>query len=117
MKKVVIWHNPRCSKSRETLKLLQQKGVDFEIFEYLKEPVSESDIEQLLQKLELTPIQLIRTKEDLFQSQYAKMELTDLQLIKLMSDNTKLIERPIVLAKEKAAIGRPPENVLKLLDL
>ncbi|AZG73596.1 arsenate reductase (glutaredoxin) [Shewanella livingstonensis] len=114
--KTTIYHNPRCSKSRETLALLQANNVDITIIEYLKTPLSATEIQTILQQLGLTARQLMRTKEDEYKAQnLADTSLSEDQLIAAMVTTPKLIERPIVLANNKAAIGRPPENVLSIL--
>lgn len=110
-----IYHNPRCSKSRQTLALLTDQGVEVEIIEYLKNPPSISKLSEILKILDLTPRELMRTKEDVYKAQNLdNADLTTKELIKLMVENPKLIERPIVLFKGKGIIGRPPENVLNL---
>lgn len=113
---VTIYHNPRCSKSRETLALLEAKGIKPTIIEYLKSPPSSAELKRILEILGLKPRDLMRLKE----ASYAALGLgaaglTEDQLIKAMVENPVLIERPIVLANGKAAIGRPPENVLTIL--
>ncbi|MCK5889021.1 MAG: arsenate reductase (glutaredoxin) [Methylococcales bacterium] len=113
---VKIFHNPRCSKSRQTLQLLQEQGIEPDIVEYLKNPPSKAEIEDILQKLNIQPRELMRTKE----AEYKEMALNDENLthdalVNAMLKTPKLIERPIVLANGKAAIGRPPENVLSIL--
>ena len=114
--KTIIYHNPRCSKSRETLALLQANNADITVVEYLKTPPSATEIQTMLQLLGLTARQLMRTKEDEYKSQHlADASLSEAQLIAAMVATPKLIERPIVLANNKAAIGRPPENVLSIL--
>lgn len=113
---IKIFHNPRCSKSRQTLQLLQEQGIEPEIIEYLKTPPTASELDEILQKLDLQPRELMRKKEAEYKE--AGMDnnaLTRQQLIAGMIANPKLIERPIILANGKAAIGRPPENVLKIL--
>lgn len=113
---IKIFHNPRCSKSRQTLQLLQEQGIEPEIIEYLKTPPTASELDEILQKLDLQPRELMRKKEAEYKD--AGMDnnaLTRQQLIAGMIANPKLIERPIILANGKAAIGRPPENVLKIL--
>ncbi len=113
---VKIFHNPRCSKSRQTLQLLQEKGIEAEVIEYLKTPPSAEELKQILQKLDMSPRDLMRKKEaDYKTSGMNNPELDDDALIQGMLDFPKLIERPIVLANDKAAIGRPPENVLEIL--
>ncbi|MEE9337850.1 MAG: arsenate reductase (glutaredoxin) [Methylococcaceae bacterium] len=113
---VKIFHNPRCSKSRQTLQLLQEQGVEPEIIEYLKTPPTQTELEDILKKLNMQPRDLMRKREAEYKS--AGMDNPDLDnnaLINGMVQNPKLIERPIVLANDKAAIGRPPEDVLTIL--
>jgi len=113
---VKIYHNPRCSKSRQTLQLLEEQGVQAEIIEYLKTPPTAEELEHILQLLKLQPRELMRSKEAEYKA--TGMDNTDLSredLIAGMVATPKLIERPIVLANGKAAIGRPPENVLTIL--
>lgn len=113
---VVIYHNPRCSKSRETLALLREQGVEPESIEYLKTPPSISELKKILSLLGLKPRELMRKKETEYKIlKLDDKSLSDDQLIKAMHENPRLIERPIVLANGKAALGRPPENVLKIL--
>jgi arsenate reductase len=113
---VTIYHNPRCSKSRATLQLLEARGIKPKIVEYLKTPPSAAEIKAILKKLGLKPHDLMRKNEP----RYAELRLKDLDLdedalIALMVENPILIERPIVVAGGKAAIGRPPEKVLEIL--
>lgn len=116
MTQTTIYHNPRCSKSRETLALLEQQGCDIILVEYLKNPPTAKDIRDILAKLGISARQLMRTKEAEYQTLgLADSSLTELQLIEAMVNTPKLIERPIVLANQSAAIGRPPENVLTIL--
>ncbi|HIO90720.1 MAG TPA: arsenate reductase (glutaredoxin) [Campylobacterales bacterium] len=115
MCKVEIWHNPRCSKSRATYELLQEKGVDIEVVEYLKTENSVEDIKNLLGMLDMKAKDLMRTKEDIFKELNLKeIEDEDL-LIRAMVAHPKLIERPIVIKDAKAVIGRPIENVIELI--
>jgi arsenate reductase (glutaredoxin) len=113
---VTIYHNPRCSKSRQTLALLQGKGIEPEIIEYLSSPPDAATLGRILGKLGLEPRELMRRKE----APYKELGLGDEgmsrdALIQAMADNPILIERPIVLSGEKAALGRPPEQVLEIL--
>ena len=113
---VTIYHNPRCSKSRQTLALLEESGATPEVIEYLKTPPSTKELDAILMKLGKEPRDLMRQKE----LPFAVLELDDATksraaLIEAMVENPVLIERPIVLANGKAAIGRPPENVLDIL--
>jgi arsenate reductase len=112
--KTVIFHNPRCGKSRTALILLHEQNQDVEIVEYLKDTPTEKDIKKLLTILNLKPIQLIRVKEEVFK-EFKNKELTDLQYIELMVKYPILIERPIVIKGNKAIIGRPPQLILGIL--
>ncbi len=112
---VQIWHNPRCSKSRTTLALLQDRGIDPEIIDYRKTPPDESALREALAKLGRTPIEIMRSGDKLFKELgLSKTDDPDV-LIRAMAEHPMLIERPIVLANGKAAIGRPPESVLDIL--
>ena len=113
--KVVIYHNPRCSKSRNTIALLREKGIEPQIIEYLKDVLDSKEISSLCSKLNLTPGQLIRTGEGIYKENYSQKELSDNESIEAMVAHPILIERPIVVCNSKAAIGRPPENVLTIL--
>ncbi|AQS35823.1 glutaredoxin-dependent arsenate reductase [Shewanella psychrophila] len=116
MTMVSIIHNPRCSKSRQTLALLEERDCEIQIVEYLKSPLKKSEVESILTKLGLNARELMRTKETEYKEQdLANTNLTEEQLIQAIVDTPKLLERPIVLANDKAAIGRPPENVLAIL--
>jgi len=116
MKKVTIYHNPRCSKSRQTLELLQKKGTQPEIILYLQTPPTPEKIKEILTQLNLTPRELIRKKETPYkENNLENPNLTETQLIQAMHDNPILIERPIVQTNNKAALGRPPENILTIL--
>lgn len=111
-----IFHNPRCSKSRQTLELLTERGIEPEIIRYLETPPTEQQLEDILAALELDPRDLMRTKEKEYKEQgLDDPDLSREQLIAAMVATPKLIERPIVLANGKAALGRPPENVLSIL--
>lgn len=113
---IVIFHNPRCSKSRQTLQLLQEQGIEPEVVEYLSEPPSKAHLKQILKILGMQPRELMRRKENEYKELgLADESLTQEQLITAMLENPKLIERPIVINGDKAAIGRPPENVLAIL--
>ena len=111
-----IYHNPRCSKSRDTLKLLQANGIEPEIIEYLKTPLTKADFEDILQKLGIKPRDLMRKKEPEYRDNWLDVEsVTDDELIEAMRTIPKLMERPVVIIGDKAAIGRPPENILAIL--
>lgn len=114
--KAKIYHNPRCSKSRQTLALLEEKDVDLEIVEYLKAPLDEKTLKSVLKKLDMNPMDLMRKGESVFKELSLAEKADDTQaLIDAMVANPILIERPIVLANDKASIGRPPESVLEIL--
>lgn len=113
---VTIWHNPRCSKSRETLKLLTDRGIEPAVVEYLKTPPGPDEIRDALHKLGLAPRALMRRKEAPYKAEgLADASLSDDDLIRAMHDRPVLIERPVVFAGGKAALGRPPERVLDIL--
>ena len=113
---VAIYHNPRCSKSRATLELLEARGVKPKVIEYLKTPPSAAELKAILKKLGLSPRDLVRNGEALYAELGLKdRQLSDDQLIALMVANPILIERPIVVSGGKAAVGRPPEKVLEIL--
>lgn len=113
---VVIYHNPRCSKSRETLALLEGKGVKPKVVEYLKEPPSAAELKAILKKMGLAPRELMRRKEPPYAAlKLDNPKLSDDALVKAMVENPVLIERPIVVNGAKAALGRPPEDALKIL--
>ncbi len=114
MAEVKIYHNPECSKSRQTLDLVRARGVEPEIVEYLENPPDERTLELLLSKLGIEPEELVRKKEDLYEE--LNLEQADRrELIAAMVENPVLIERPIVVKGEQATLGRPPENVLNIL--
>ncbi len=113
---VKIYHNPRCSKSRQTLQLLKDHGIEPEVIEYLKTPPTAEEIDEILKMLDLEPRQLMRKKEAEYkQTGMDDESLNRESLIAGMVNTPKLIERPIVVTGNKAAIGRPPENVLTIL--
>jgi len=114
--KVTIYHNPRCSKSRQTLELLQNKGHDPDIIEYLKTPPSVEQLDEILRKLNKQPEDIIRTKESVYQD--LKLDTKNLDRngwIQILVEHPILMERPIVVCDDKAVLGRPPENILKIL--
>lgn len=111
----IIWHNPRCSKSRQTLALLQDHGEEVTIRAYLDDVPSAEDIRAALATLNLSAIDIIRTGEAIFKELGLSKTDDDATLIAAMARHPKLIERPIVLKGDRAAVGRPPENVLEIL--
>ena len=116
MTDVTIYHNPRCSKSRQTLELLQENNISPEIILYLEKSPSKTELTALLAKLGMTARELVRTSEDAYkQLGLADPNINETQLIDAMCNHPKLIQRPIVVAGNKAVLGRPAENVLTLL--
>ena len=111
-----IYHNPRCSKSRDSYNLLESKGLDFETVEYLKTPLSKEDLKEVLKKLNMKAEDIIRKGEPDFKENFKGKKLTEAQWISAMVKYPKLIERPIVVKEDKAVIGRPLENVENLLS-
>ena len=113
---VTIYHNPRCSKSRQTLELIQQHGISANIVEYLKSDLSKKELQKAVRLLDVDIREIIRTGDSLYSELgLADVSLTQDQLIEAIIENPTLLQRPIVVANEKAVIGRPPENVLKIL--
>ena len=113
---VTIFHNPRCSKSRETMQIIESKGISPDVVEYLKQPPDYQELSATLELLGLEPRQLMRTKEKPYKdNNLDDPALTREDLIRAMIDNPILIERPIVIHDGKAVIGRPPEKVLEVL--
>ena len=113
---VTIYHNPKCSKSRQTLELLSAKGITPTIIEYIKNPPTVEKLKEILSQLGIMPRDLMRKKEDIYKElELGIVSLSDKDLIDLMVEHPILIERPIVIANGKAVLGRPPENVLDIL--
>lgn len=111
-----IYHNPRCSKSRQTLQLLEQAGVQPEVVLYLEQTPNASQLGEIIHKLGISPRHLLRKGEDAYKEQNLSDDsLSDQQLIDAMVTSPKLIERPIVVKGDKAVLGRPPENIQSLL--
>ncbi len=109
-----IYHNPRCAKSRAALKYLDEKGVFFEIIEYLKEPLTEKELATILKKLDMKPLDLIRKNESLYKENYKGKDFTEREWINIIVDNPKLLERPIVVNGSKAVLARPAEKIDEL---
>ena len=117
MSEVTIYHNPRCSKSRQTMELLEERGITPKVVEYLQSPPDTETLALILERLGLSPRQLMRKKEEPYGTLgLDDQTLSDARLIQAMVDNPILIERPIVVANDRVAVGRPPENVLTILD-
>lgn len=112
---MIIYYNPRCSKCREAKELLEENKCDFTIREYLQEPPSKKELKELVIKLGCKPFDLVRTKEHLYKEKFEGKKISDGQWIKILSENSVLIERPIVIDGKKAVIGRPPVLVLDLV--
>jgi len=113
--KFEIYHNPRCSKSRQTLKLLRDSGIEPKIIEYLKETPSAAELKKVLAKLDLKPQDIIRKGEQIYKDRFKNLDFTDEEWVDILVENPKLIERPIVLKGNRGVIGRPPENIETLL--
>lgn len=116
MADVVIYHNPRCSKSRSVCEIVAAQGVKAEVIEYLQTPPSREELRGLLQKLGMKPEELVRRGEDVFKRQYAGRMLSDEEWLAALVAHPVLIERPIVVRGTRAVIGRPPERVMELLE-
>jgi arsenate reductase len=114
-KNVVIYHNVRCAKSRTVCSIIAEKGIEAEIIEYLKTPLSANEIKQLLTLLGMKAEDIVRKGEPLYKNKYKGKKFTEIQWMKLLSDNPILIERPIIVKGNRAIIGRPPEKVVELL--
>ncbi|MBL6657468.1 MAG: arsenate reductase (glutaredoxin) [Flavobacteriales bacterium] len=112
---VTIYHNPRCSKSRQALSLLESKGCKTTVVEYLKKPLTVEQLSRIINDLNIKPIDLVRKNESVWKENYKGKELSDGELIDAMISNPKLIERPIVLSSKGAVVGRPLENILNVL--
>lgn len=116
MSAISIYHNPRCSKSRQTLALIEQQGVKLEIIEYLKTPPTADELNTILGQLGINARELLRKTEAVYKElNLADKTLTEQQLVQAMCEHPKLIERPIVIHNGKAKIGRPPEAVLDII--
>ena len=114
--KVTIYHNPRCSKSRQTLALLRERGIEPEVVEYLKTPPSEAELARILDMLGKSPEELMRRNETEYKEHFKGRELSREEAIRLMVRYPKVIERPVVIVDDaRAAVGRPPEAVLEIL--
>ena len=116
MANVTIWHNPRCSKSRNAVTLLEEKGVEADVVKYLDTPPTKDELVAVLKMLGISARELMRTKEAIYKELNLKEETDEDKLIEAMVQNPKLIERPVVIKGGKAAIGRPIENIIDLLD-
>ena len=115
IKMIKIYHNPRCSKSRQGVQVLENSGKKFQIIKYLENLPSEKELTSIINLLGITPIQLVRKTEKTWKEEFKGKELTDIEIVKAMIENPKLIERPILINNKKAVIGRPPENILSII--
>ncbi len=115
-KKITIYHNTRCSKSREALGFLEENNCEIEIVEYLKKTPTKKELKDLLMKLGLKPLDIIRSKEPVFEKKFKNKKFTDAEWIQVIIENPILLQRPIVIDGYKAIIGRPVEKVIELLE-
>lgn len=112
---IKIYHNPRCRKSREGLQILEESGKDFEIVKYLENTPTKEELSDIINLLGIKPIDLVRKNESIWKENYKNKQLSDNEIITAMVENPKLIERPIVVNKNKAIVGRPPESIKKII--
>jgi arsenate reductase len=112
---IKIYHNPRCSKSREGLAVLENSKKEFEIVKYLDAVPSKDELTKIIRLLDISPIQLVRKNEKIWKENFKGKELTDAEIIIAMVQNPKLIERPIIINNKKAVIGRPSESILTII--
>jgi len=109
-----IYHNPRCSKSRAGLAYLESKEVKFQVVDYIKNPLSKKELKELLMKMNLKPIEIIRTQEDFYKSDLKGKKFTDDEWVRILIENPKLMQRPIVAKNHKAILAQPPEKIAEL---
>ena len=112
---MIFYHNPRCRKSRETLEIIRNKGIEPEIVEYLKEPLTVDQLKEIVQKLGINASDLLRKGEAIYKEEFKGKELSEEEWLYAMAEYPVLMERPVVVKGEKAVLGRPPENVNDLL--
>ncbi|MDP2540855.1 arsenate reductase (glutaredoxin) [Tenacibaculum discolor] len=112
---IKIYHNPRCSKSRQGLEILENSGKEFKTVKYLDTIPSEEELKEIINLLNISPIDLVRKNEKIWKEEYKGKELSDNEIITAMAKNPKLIERPIVINGNKAVVGRPPENIKEII--
>jgi len=113
--RIVVWHNPRCSKSRNGIKYLDEKGMEYEIRRYLDEPPTVEELKRVLKKLGMSPRELMRTKEAIYRELGLKEVKDEEKLIEAMAEHPKLIERPIVIRGDKAVVARPESRIDEIL--
>lgn len=112
---ILIYHNPKCRKSRECLALIKNSNVEYEVIKYLEKPFSANELIEIIKKLNIKPIELIRQKESIWVEKYKSKQLSDNEIINAMVENPILIERPIVVNGNKAKIARPLENINEII--
>jgi len=112
---ISIYHNPRCSKSREALSILESNNAEYEVIKYMDELLNVDKLKKLIKLLKINPIDLVRTNESIWKENFKNLNLTDNEIIAAMAKHPKLIERPIVVSGNKAVIGRPPHKILDIL--
>lgn len=112
---ITIYHNPRCTKSREGLCILEELNEEITVRKYLEEPFAVEELKDVIEKLNIKPIELVRTKEKIWIDHFKNKKLSDEELIKILIENPKLIERPIIVKGNKAVIGRPKEKIQEIL--
>ena len=112
---ITIYHNPKCRKSREGLQYLHDKGLECTVVEYLKTPFSRNQLKDLLMKLNMRPLEIVRTQEDEFKEKLKGKNFTDEEWITILLENPKLIQRPLVVRDHKAVLGQPAEEIDRLL--
>lgn len=112
---IIIYHNPRCSKSRETLEILETKKADYKVIKYLDETLSVEKLGKIIKLLKIKPIELIRKNESIWKENFKGLGFTNEELIQVMAKYPQLIERPIVINGQKAIIGRPPKRILDII--
>ena len=112
---IKIYHNPRCSKSRQGVTILEEKTKEFEVIKYLDNVPSKVELTEIITLLGITPIDLVRKNEKIWKENYKGKDLSDVEIVNAMIENPKLIERPIVINGDKAVIGRPPENIATII--
>lgn len=115
MSEITIYHNPRCSKSRQGLQFLNERNIEPQIRLYLTNPLTKSELSSLIDLLGIEPLDLVRKNEAILKTEYKGKNLSDDDIIEAMVENPKLIERPIIVNKNKAVIGRPAEKILDIL--
>ena len=114
--KLRIYHNPKCKKSREGLEYLSSRTNDYEIINYIREGISKDEIKEMVLKLHIPPKDLVRTNEDLYKKELKSKNFTDDEWILILSENPKLLKRPVIIGKHKAVFGDPVNNIDKLLN-